>query len=83
MPLPSTQVQETERLMEDEAGWVALPAQEREDREGALRQAQRVLGSDFYLASVLIKTMQYTSVGAHNDSGCLFLVIFSIIFSSL
>lgn len=54
-------VQETERLMEDAPAWAALPAAEREDRQSALQQHQRVLGSDFYLASVCVRTMQYTS----------------------
>ncbi len=48
--------------MADAAAWAALPAQEREDRQGALAQHERSLGTDFYLASVCVQTMQYTSV---------------------
>jgi hypothetical protein len=49
--------------MADPGAWAALPHQEREDRATALAQHQRSLGTDFYLASVCVKTMQYTSVG--------------------
>ena len=54
-------VQETERLQEDPAAWQALGEEGRASRLEALEQQRRTLQSDFALAEIYLKTMNYTS----------------------
>jgi ubiquitin conjugation factor E4 B len=57
--LPS--VQETERLQDDRAAWDALNQNERADRLQALETHRNHLRSDFALAEIYLKTMNFTS----------------------
>ncbi|GAB4822698.1 hypothetical protein N2152v2_009744 [Parachlorella kessleri] len=54
-------VQESERLMANPAAFAALTAEEQADAQSGLATNERILRADFQLASVCIKTMQYTS----------------------
>lgn len=54
-------VQETERLQDDEAAWQALGEEGRASKLEALDQQRRTLQSDFALAEIYLRTMNYTS----------------------
>lgn len=54
-------VQETERLQDDRAAWDALGQNERADRLQALETHRNHLRSDFALAEIYLKTMNFTS----------------------
>lgn len=56
------QVQELERLEADPAAWAALSDQERQDKSAALAQHQQMVAGKLQLATMCIKTMQFTSV---------------------
>jgi ubiquitin conjugation factor E4 B len=54
-------VQETERLQDDRAAWDALNQNDRADRLQALETHRNHLRSDFALAEIYLKTMNFTS----------------------